>query len=102
MRLSLLLISSLLIGCQGVKIKPVPEPVVITRIVKPDCGTPPPMPVMDLKPVVWQVIDEQFALSAANYENLSFNMSQIKAGIKNLLVIKTFFEQCVTTGENDE
>ena len=93
----LLLISSLIVlsACAGAKPVPIPEPIVITKVILPDCGTPPQRPVIDLRPISWKVIDDLFTLSAKGYEDLSYNVTEIWSGVKHLKLEVEYYELCL-------
>lgn len=107
MRLRTLLIISasfLLAGCPW-NTKPClePEPIVIEKLVYPDCGDPPQRDPVELRQVEW-IVDKEtgyFALSANGYEDLSYNVSEILSGVRQLITEVQYYEQCVARENSD-
>lgn len=100
------LISScvLLSGCwHTVKPEPVvPAPQVIHEYVYQDCGTPPARDTIELRPIFWQVQKGMFSLTANEYEDLSYNISQITLGVAQLKNEIKFYEQCLAENPDVE
>jgi hypothetical protein len=94
---TLLTISLVLIltGCRHDVIDVPPEPVIVNKFVIPDCGTPPQRDPVELRPVIWQIIDDRFTLTPEGYEDLSFNVTEIWRGVEQLRNEITYYEQCL-------
>lgn len=98
MRLKTLLITSLpllLTGCPEVRDDPPPEPVVLVKHIHSTCGTPPQRNQVQLRPITWEIIGDRFTLSPSGYEDLSYNVSEIWAGVEELLIEIGYYEQCL-------
>ena len=106
--LLLLTISIILVGCGHKQVKdPVPpKPVVVTKYVYPDCGTPPRRDKVEHRDIVWGYIHDEngnvlYTLSPKDYENLSFNTSEIIKGAKQLKGEKDFYKECIKANRDD-
>lgn len=99
MKSKLLLISLLLAGCAAKQPTPIPEPVVVTKYVYADCGTPPARAVVDFRPITWRIIEfsgeNLFTLSVQGYKDLAFNTSEIIKGAKELRAEVEYYEACL-------
>lgn len=97
---NLVLILALLVvatGCAGRTPIEVPDPVVVTKFVETDCGEPPKRSAVNLRPISWQIIDGRFTLSPEGYEDLSYNVSAILGGIRELQSEIGFYEGCLSS-----
>ena len=92
-------LSSALAGCASTPPTPPPEPTVITEYMYPDCGVIPARDPVNLRSVSWKVINGLFTLTPDEYENLSYNVSEITRGVKQLSVQLDYYEQCVSNEE---
>lgn len=96
---NLLLILGILVlsGCAAQPPTEVPDPVILTKYVQAECGTPPSKTAVNLRSLSWQIIEGRFTLSPEGYEDLSYNVSMILAGIKELQSEIEFYEACVAS-----
>ena len=100
-----LTISIFLVGCKTTCPKPLPpDPVVITKFVKPDCGIPPKRSIIKLRPVIWGYMydedgDVVYTITPRGYEDLSFNTSEIIKGAKELKAEIDYYRECIE-GDN--
>lgn len=99
MRLKTLLITSFVLflpGCfWNAKPEVPPEPVVLVKYLHSQCGTPPQRNQVDLRPIQWEIISDKFTLSATGYEDLSYNITQIWAGVSELKTEIKYYELCL-------
>lgn len=92
-----LLLILLLAGCASAPPTEIPDPVVVTKYVRTDCGEPPVRAPVNLRPIEWLIIDGRFTLSSEDYENLGYNVSMILAGIRELSAEVEFYEECLSS-----
>lgn len=97
-----LIVSLFLVGCGSAPVQPVeiPEPVVITEFVTPDCGEPPRGDEIELLEVTWQVLpnaegDQMFCLSGTEYGDLGHNTAEIKQGVRQLRLRLNWYQECL-------
>jgi hypothetical protein len=90
-----LLLVALLAGCAAAPPTEKPAPVVITKYARAECGTPPQRQEVNLRPISWRVLDDRFSLSTEGYEDLSYNITVILAGIRELQSEIEFYETCI-------
>jgi len=86
-----------LAGCRhDVVPTPEPEPYVMYKYVYLDCGNPPERQLIDFKPLQWTIVEGgNFALTPEGYKDLSYNISQIILGTKELKNEIKFYEDCL-------
>lgn len=93
----ILVLAGLVSGCASAPPTEIPDPVVVTKYVKTDCGEPPQRASVNLRPISWQIIDDRFTLSAEGYEDLAYNVTTILAGIRELQSEIDFYEACLSS-----
>lgn len=95
----ILLILALLVlsACASSPGTELPDPVIIKEYVRAECGNPPERTPVNLRPLSWQVIDSRFTLSPEGYEDLSYNVSMILLGIRELQAEVEFYERCLSS-----
>ena len=95
----------LLAGCALLKPQPLPEPVVVTKVIRLDCGKPPELEPVELEYYEWRVLgpDEQkvYALTAEDYAKLSRNDTAIWTGVRQLRRVITYYEGCINVVDKD-
>jgi hypothetical protein len=92
-----ILLILLLTGCASAPKTELPDPVVVTKYVRAECGEPPQRAFVNLRPIEWQIIEGRFTLSAEGYEDLGYNVSMILAGIRELQSEIEFYEKCLSS-----
>lgn len=97
----LLVLGTLLLasGCASAPQTEIPDPVIVTEYIRADCGTPPKRQDVNLRAFEWLIIDDRFTLSAKGYEDLSYNVTVILAGIRELQAEIDFYERCLSSSE---
>lgn len=103
----LALLTIALAGCGSNPTTPdLRPPVVQTKYVTVDCGVPPGVDKVQMRPVAIRVVQLSdgstvFVLTADSYENLGKNVSDILAAFKQLAVREEFWEQCIKKAQEE-
>ena len=97
---TLLTISLFLTGCSTPLIKPA-DPVVITKYVLADCGTPPKRTIIELHEIEFKIAPNPqniygWWLSEYEYRKLAHNSSQTLLGTKELKAEIKYYTDCLT------
>ena len=100
--INLLILLVLISGCAAQPPTELPDPVILTKYVRAECGEPPSREAVNLRPISWQIIDGRFTLSPEGYEDLSYNVSSILAGIRELQSEIEFYEECLSSTPKQE
>lgn len=103
-KLLLLSIPLLVASCRG-NVKddvPPPAPTIITQTVYVVCDSPPKRESIELRPIVWRVIDDRFTLAPEGYEDLSYNMIEIWKGVEQLLAEIEYYASCAEEMEGSD
>ncbi len=91
----LILAVLIVVGCATTPQAIVPDKIVVPNYVYADCGTPPKRTKVQLRVLSWQVIDGRFSMSAKGYEDLSYNVSQVLAAVKEFGIELEYYEKCL-------
>ena len=97
----ILLFALALVGCAGNKPKPDFEETPVEVVVKVpyECGQPPPLPVVSMRDIEWQIVEidgeDFFTLTVDDYQALGMNTSDWIAASRKLKDQRNFYRDCI-------
>ena len=104
----LLSILSLLIGCGATPVDDSdfkPTPVTFNIKVAYRCGQPPPVSLVIMRDVVWQILalddEDFFALTVDDYKALGLNTSDWIAASREMRAQRDFYRDCIVRSQKE-
>lgn len=98
----ILLFALALVGCAGNKPATgefTPTPVEVVVKVPYECGQPPPLPVVNMRDIEWQIVEidgeDYFTLTVEDYQALGMNTSDWIAASRKLKEQRDFLQDCI-------
>lgn len=107
-KIFLTVLSLVLVGCGATPVADpdfTPTPVVFNVKVAYQCGQPPSVAVVEMRDVVWKIInmddEDYFALTVDDYKALGLNVSDWIAASREMRLQRDFYRDCIVRSQKE-